>query len=433
MSEYNNQYIPNRKPFGMKWYKYLIYFGLFTSAVVNIVYSFTYMFGGIYFIESNGLISSELVYSYYGIGLKVIDIIFGLCCLFFGVLAVVLRQKLANYKSDALKWVKIYYSFYAGAPFVYAILIAGITGEVIAVDMITSMIKSLLFLFLNLKYFKKRAYLFGDSTAYNNQEVYQDYRENEIYMSTSKENNEKASEYSLSSLEEAAKSHYKYGQIRGEDLMLQDGSEAEVSLKEAKWITEGNNIEVALPEEKVTAEPTLESKINQKQISRYCSKCGHAIDSLTKKCTGCGKQYFKGISWKVVLTSLLCILLVVSVVGNVLLYISNTDLKEAKSAFQQENWSLESDIDWLEAEVDKLEKDIKDLEKENGQYYDYWVETFDKLAFFDEYVVFVADNGTGLYHKYDCGIYQDWMGKFWAFNTEYAEWTGYSPCSKCYD
>ena len=431
MSEYNNQYITNRKPLGMKWYKYLIYFGLFASAAVNIVYSFTYIFGGIYSIESDGLISSELVYSYYGIGLQVVDIIFGLCCLFFGVLAVVLRHKLAKYKPNSLKWVKIYYSFYAGAPFIYAILVAGITGQSIAVDMVTSTIKSLLLLFLNVKYFKKRAYLFGDGTAYNYQEVYPDYQENEIYMNTSKENNKEASEYSLSSLEEAANSHYKYGQIRGVDLMLQDGSEEDVSLKESKWITEKNNIKVDLPEEKVTTEPILEFKINKKQISRYCSKCGHVVDPVMKKCTGCGKQYFKGISWKVVLTSLLCVLLVASVVGNVLLYIENTDLKEAKNAFQQENWSLESDIDWLEAEVDKLEKDIKELEKENGQYYDYYSETFDKLAFFDEYVVFVEDDGTYLYHKYECSNFV--ANYFWAYNVEAAIDKGYEACPKCCD
>jgi len=25
---------------------------------------------------------------------------------------------------------------------------------------------------------------------------------------------------------------------------------------------------------------------------KYCSRCGNAIDPTTKKCTGCGKQYF---------------------------------------------------------------------------------------------------------------------------------------------
>jgi len=27
----------------------------------------------------------------------------------------------------------------------------------------------------------------------------------------------------------------------------------------------------------------------------YCRLCGHPIDSETKQCTGCGKQYFRGI------------------------------------------------------------------------------------------------------------------------------------------
>lgn len=34
-------------------------------------------------------------------------------------------------------------------------------------------------------------------------------------------------------------------------------------------------------------------KVVKKSKLRYCKLCGHAVDGVTKKCTGCGKQYFK--------------------------------------------------------------------------------------------------------------------------------------------
>ena len=62
-------------------------------------------------------------------------------------------------------------------------------------------------------------------------------------------------------------------------------------------------IKTAAPVSKVeTPQPT---KTNQQSVAsnseiakknpnqRYCKHCGHAIDSSTKKCTGCGKQYFR--------------------------------------------------------------------------------------------------------------------------------------------
>ena len=40
-------------------------------------------------------------------------------------------------------------------------------------------------------------------------------------------------------------------------------------------------------------EPIQPSKVTSNPNQRYCKHCGHAIDSSSKKCTGCGKQYFK--------------------------------------------------------------------------------------------------------------------------------------------
>ena len=110
----------NGKPIGMKWYKFLIYFGLIVSPILNLVNAFNYITGNIYSSQTNGEVSAAIIYAYYGLGLKVLDVLYGVLMIGFAVLALVLRNKLANYKSDSLKYIKIFYSLLAVIPFSYS-------------------------------------------------------------------------------------------------------------------------------------------------------------------------------------------------------------------------------------------------------------------------------------------------------------------------
>ena len=122
------------------------------GAIINIIYSFSYISGGIYFVETNGEVSAEQVYAYYGIGLQVVDVFYGFFLIAFAILAFVVRHKLANYEPDSLKFVKIFYSLSAGVPFLYDILVAAITRQSLAVQTVTSAIVGLVFLLLNINY-----------------------------------------------------------------------------------------------------------------------------------------------------------------------------------------------------------------------------------------------------------------------------------------
>lgn len=53
----------------------------------------------------------------------------------------------------------------------------------------------------------------------------------------------------------------------------------------------------------------------------------------------------------------------------------------------------------------------------------------EKLAFYDECIVFVEDDGTNLYHKYEC--YRFKSDYYWAYNVEQAVYIGYEPCPIC--
>lgn len=61
--------------------------------------------------------------------------------------------------------------------------------------------------------------------------------------------------------------------------------------------------------------PVVTTKVSQKKNKqRYCKLCGQPIDNTTKKCTGCGKQYFKA-RFKPLYALLVILLLVGGYVG----------------------------------------------------------------------------------------------------------------------
>lgn len=154
----------SQKPLGMKWYKFLIYFALIAGAVVNILYSFSYLTGSMYVTETNGAVTAEEVYAYYGEGLQVADIAYGIFLIGFGVFAIILRHKLANYEQDAPVFVYIFYSILAGAPIAYNCIVAAITVQLgIVYNAIPSFIAGLVLLLCNVRYFKRREHLFGTS------------------------------------------------------------------------------------------------------------------------------------------------------------------------------------------------------------------------------------------------------------------------------
>ena len=55
----------------------------------------------------------------------------------------------------------------------------------------------------------------------------------------------------------------------------------------------------------------------------------------------------------------------------------------------------------------------------------------EKLQFYDQYIVFVEDDGTNLYHTYDC--FKFVKESFWAYNVDAAFENGYDPCPYCHN
>lgn len=176
----------------------------------------------------------------------------------------------------------------------------------------------------------------------------------------------------------------------------------------------------ALAEKKpstITVNPTVN---NQKAptAKRYCRYCGSLVDEETKTCTGCGKQYFKGI--KHVLGKIFCkkhlalvivsFLLLASLIANNVLAVRVADLDRAYHINYDKVKNYEDLIDDYIKEISSLKRDLK---------------------FYDTHVVFVSDDGTNLYHKLDCSKYD--RSRYWAFNIEAVQSKGYKACSSCCD
>jgi chromosome segregation ATPase len=89
---------------------------------------------------------------------------------------------------------------------------------------------------------------------------------------------------------------------------------------------------------------------------------------------------------------------------------------------QMENKQLVALADDLEKQIDRLLDDRKGLEKEIADYQD-------KADFLDNYVVFVENNGSNLYHTYDCDDFT--KSNFWAYSRKLAESQGFNPCPAC--
>lgn len=102
---------------------------------------------------------------------------------------------------------------------------------------------------------------------------------------------------------------------------------------------------------------------------------------------------------------------------------SSAALQESVEALTEENETLTEERDALQEENETLTEERDTLKKTQTQLQE-------KTSFMDSYVVFVEDDKTSLYHKYDCASFK--KKSFWAYSRKLAENYGYKPCPKCF-
>lgn len=168
----------------------------------------------------------------------------------------------------------------------------------------------------------------------------------------------------------------------------------------------------------------------------YCKYCGGAIDTETKKCTKCEKQYFRlKINWKLafcmIITSLAIATAVISQyrISEHLKDISSLTL--LNSTMQDQIEDLEANIYNKNIRITNLENQVEGKNDQIRRLIREKQDIQDKVDFYDKNIVFVLDDGSNAYHRYDCVVFQHSDKQYWAYNIELAQYRGYRSCYLC--
>lgn len=153
---------PNLVPdMPMKWYKFVIYFQLFASCVLNVISAISTMTGGMYM----GM--AEEIYSY-APAIRFVDIVYGVALICLGVYAIMTRTRLKNFCEDGpkkyLMLLLLNGAVSAGYTIVTIIVMTssalGPYYEADYTGIVSSIASAAILYFCNKTYFNKRAHLF---------------------------------------------------------------------------------------------------------------------------------------------------------------------------------------------------------------------------------------------------------------------------------
>lgn len=175
---------------------------------------------------------------------------------------------------------------------------------------------------------------------------------------------------------------------------------------------------------------------SMKTKNRFCKLCGSSIEPSTKKCTGCGKQYFRLPSAKKSsiipkMIALLSILIAGLCVYSNIQY--QNQIKQLSAQIAEQNEALKS----LQSELEAAKSDviaIQDKYREKfSEAYDLSEENKEMKLIYDyceKNMAFVI-NETMVYHKPHCFMIQSSESSFKGYSVSAAKQNGYTPCWLC--
>lgn len=139
---------------GMGWFKFIINFQLFASAVMNSISGIRYLTGSYYEGEA------DLVYAVFP-SLKGLDIFMGVASLGMAAFALVIRGWLANFLSKGPKAYLAFLGFNVAISLLYVICASSIIGEsAFDFSVATTILTTIALLIVSVAYFGKRADMF---------------------------------------------------------------------------------------------------------------------------------------------------------------------------------------------------------------------------------------------------------------------------------
>ena len=149
------------------------------------------------------------------------------------------------------------------------------------------------------------------------------------------------------------------------------------------------------------------------------------INLFSRKCTRYGTHHFKKLlpgNFSAPIAVLLILISVMAILC-VFLYVKICNEKAISNQYELMSDYKQTELNRLRDEIADLKKELQDLESDLQEYKDV-------AQFVDNYVVFVENDGSQLYHKFDC--YKFKGNNFWVYNTEKALQFNFSPCPECH-
>ena len=105
------------------------------------------------------------------------------------------------------------------------------------------------------------------------------------------------------------------------------------------------------------------------------------------------------------------------------------NVNTAESEATQNEFNKNEELKQLQSELEEQTKNNSELQEKYGQLLISSASDQQAAEFMKSHVVFVENDGTGLFHRYGCDRF---AGKtFWAYSRRLAESAGYSPCPHC--
>ena len=145
----------------MAWFKFLIYFMLFANAAINIFTAVTYLTGSVYLGEDMTMSDVEALYMSYPTA-KMIDVIYGVLLIALAAYAIFTRFQLSGFKRRGpFLFILMYVlNLVIGLLYSISIMFTFETGLLGFISFVPSIITSVVMIFVNIVYFRKREELF---------------------------------------------------------------------------------------------------------------------------------------------------------------------------------------------------------------------------------------------------------------------------------
>ena len=162
-----SQYEYKSKPTPMKWHKFLVYFGLFFGAFLNLMVAINILGGHYYMSQSDAVIIDAELYAAFPT-LRIFDIIFAVYCIFLSGFAIYTRFQLAKFKISGPKCLYFLYTMSTLSSVIHSIAMFIIIGgayrgssfiintSLSVSNIISPIIVLAIILALNFKYFNNR-------------------------------------------------------------------------------------------------------------------------------------------------------------------------------------------------------------------------------------------------------------------------------------